>query len=259
MPAKERLTASQFKFVKAYASHREPQRAYREAFGARDWADSSVAAEASKLLALPKIALKIEQEIAELESLTGFTAAAALHAFLNIATADPRELIELRVGACRYCYGIDGAYQWDDASYLKALRDQEKLSEKDRELPDITGGFGYDPRREPNPACVPCAGNGVQRVVPKDTANLSPQALMLYGGVKQTRNGIEIIVADRMKALENAARIIGAFKDSVRLDGTIGQMVDIMQMTDPNEAAKAYQELMRRRSVNGRGSLPAPA
>lgn len=259
LEAHERLTTSQFKFAKAYAACRNANRAYREAYNPKEMSDAAISVEASRTLNLPKVALRIEQEIAELESATGFTAASALMRFLEIAMADPRELIELKVGCCRYCHGADGNYQWDMQSYQERLREIERMPDAMRAeafLPDITGGFGYDPRREPNDACVRCAGRGTQWVVPKDTGNLSPAALALYGGVKQTRNGIEIIIADRQKALENAARIIGAFKDNVRLDGTIPAMLDVIRETDPVVASQKYQELMRRTAPNGRGSQP---
>lgn len=255
----ERLTHAEYMFCKEYTQHGDKSRAYKAAFKIKDATDKSVGEMASHLLAKVKIQSRIDMERAELEAATGFTAASALMRFLEIAMADPRELIELKVGCCRYCHGADGNYQWDMQSYQEKLREIERMPDAmraDALLPDITGGFGYDPRREPNDACVRCAGRGTQWVVPKDTGNLSPAALALYGGVKQTRNGIEIIIADRQKALENAARIIGAFKDNVRLDGTIPAMLDVIRETDPVVASQKYQELMRRTAPNGRGSQP---
>lgn len=245
--AKDIITGKQDRFVQAYfASGRDANQAYRAAYDAKDMADESVRVEASKLLRDPKIALRIKEEQELLSVRTGFTPLVALKKWLDIATADPRELVELKVFACRHCFGEGGNYQWDEASFDAALR---KCSLYNEPLPDTSGGFGYTVDTAPNPSCLTCAGAGERVMHMHDTSNLSDKALLLYGGVKQTRNGIEMILADRTKALENACRIIGAFKDNVRLDGTIGQMIQAVTTTDPIEAARVYQDLMRRTSV----------
>src|SRR5689334_9064698 len=39
-----------------------------------------------------------------------------------LATADPREIAEVRRVACRYCHGIDHDYQFKDREYREARR-----------------------------------------------------------------------------------------------------------------------------------------
>lgn len=170
-----------------------------------------------------------------------------LQRWVAIATADVDELIGLRVGACRYCHGADGLYQWRQTEYIEALeRAQKQLNAglQGVELPEIRGGFGYDATREPNPECTQCDGEGVERIVARDTSKLSPSAQLLYNGVKQTRNGIEIVVADRGKALEAVTRMLGGFKDA----GVIAPQTNIQNNIFAgtlDEATRAYEKLIK--------------
>ena len=166
-----------------------------------------------------------------------------------IATADVDELIGLRVGCCRHCYGADNMYQWRTSEYLKACKDAERAIAKGAEgveLPDIQGGVGYDHTRPPRDDCDHCRGEGVQRIVARDTSKLSPQAALLYNGVKRTRNGIEVLIADRAEALDRVTRMLGGYKDEVGA-------VNIGQINVQNndfkgtlaEATEVYQKLIK--------------
>jgi len=245
------LTAKKQAFVDHYAVHRDGPAAYRHAFTVRaGTSDKSVSNAASKLLANPEIVATLDETVANAAatSPTVFTVADALAKWLEIATADPRELIGLRVGCCRHCHGEGGGYQWHEREYLAAC---DRSEAEAKPLPDIAGGFGFNHTLDPNPDCWKCRGEGLERVVPRDTSKLTPSALLLYGGVKQKRDGVEIVIADRTKALENACRIIGAYQDRVKLDGSLGAMAAIVQAMpdDPKAAARAYQELMAQVSV----------
>lgn len=200
---------------------------------------------------------EIERVLAETRNAVVFEKTQALRAWLDIATADPNELISLRIGCCRYCYGDGNAYQWREREFLeacdKAERDQAMLTARNKHLeaaavrlPDIGGGFGFNATLSPNPECPECHGEGVQRVVPQDTTNLSPDAKRLYGGVKITKDGFQIIMADRMKALENACRVAGIMTDNVKVQGQLAVMAAVAQLTttDPNEAMRQYQEMI---------------
>lgn len=246
------LTAQQQAFAEHFALTRDGPGAYRHAYNVRAGTSAkSISVQASKLLADPEIRLAVENLVnnAQAASPVTFTVAAALERWLEIAGADPDELIGLRVGCCRHCYGAGGLYQWHEHEYLAQLDEAERLQREGQEgvkLPDPAGGFGYDHTRAPNPDCWKCRGEGVERVVARDTSKLTPGARLLYGGVKQTRDGVQILIADRQKALENACRIIGAYQDRVKLDGSIGVMAAVVKMEsdDPQAAARAYQELM---------------
>lgn len=247
------LTARKETFVQHYFAHRDGPAAYRSAFEVRpETTDRSIATAASKLLALPEIVERLDElrAAADVANPVTLTVGQALERFVTIALANPDELIGLRVGCCRYCHGEGNGYQWREREYLAALDEAETMRRRDPKgeypLPDIGGGFGFRVARPPNPDCPECDGEGVERVIARDTSKLSPGAQALFGGVKKTRNGLEVIIADRMKALENATRMLGGFNDKLQLTGGVGAMIDWVRNApkDPQAAARAYQELI---------------
>lgn len=251
------LTAKQEKFAQHYAVNHDGAAAYRHAYAVNPATkQATVQRQASALLANLAIAARVEHlrnaTPGAVEAM--MTCAEAHKAWLDIATADPRELIGLRVGCCRYCHGVGHAYQWRQREYLEAVRHAEKEAKAGRpcDLPDPSGGLDFRSTRPPVEDCPECDGRGEEYVQPRDTNNLSPQALLLYGGVKRKRDGsIEIVMADRQKALEMACRVAGVFDDKVRVSGAISTMGKIVQLQtkDPQEAARMYQELMASAAV----------
>ncbi len=248
------LTPKQEAFCQAYVASLNGAQAYRSAYAVGEMTkDASVNVAASKLLADPKISQRIDVLQHQADAAAAATRDPAtsvgtltwaLDRLTGIATADPRELIGLRVGACRHCHGAGHAYHWRQREYLEALAVAER-SPVPVPLPDCSGGLDFNATRPPHPDCPECHGEGIERVVPRDTDKLSDQALLLYGGVKRKRDGsIEIVMADRTKALELAVRMLGGFTDNVRLGGTIGQLTKIItnDMT-AEEAAQAYREM----------------
>lgn len=240
-------------FAQTWAATRNHEEAYRTAYNVRpDTKQLSVLNAASQLRNEPDIAQRIEELISQATASlpVTFTVARALELWLEIATADPDELIGLRVGCCHHCWGEGHRYQWKQHEYLAALDLAEraiKAGDKMAQLPDIGDGFTFVFSRAPNPDCPVCEGEGRERVVARDTSKLSPGARALYGGVKSKRDGsLEVLIADRQKALENATRMIGGFNDRVRIDGTLQAMLGIVKLetTDPQEASRQYLRLM---------------
>lgn len=137
----------------------------------------------------------------------------------SIATANPNELVAHRIGACRYCHGVEHEFQWKTAREFDAAC--QAASEKDEagRQPTDHGGYGYDITAAPAPDCPECNGLGIGYVHAADTAALRGAAALLYDGVKQTREGIEIKLQDRAKALEQVARHLGFFNDKLTLKG----------------------------------------
>lgn len=221
--------------------------AYRQAYNAGKASAESVHVSASKLAKVPKVALRIAglraSRVVDAVDKSQFTVRKLLETYLTIAFVDPNELISMRVGACRYCWGEGGKYHWREREYLEALDAWEKDPSR-HPMPDPGGGFGYRASAAPNPECVECDGEGVARVVPMDTTQLSPGARLLYRGVKQTRNGTEILFRDQDKALEQIGRILGAYDDKLRVD-LEGKVASLRLMTnDPKEAAEAYAKMV---------------
>lgn len=262
-------------FAEHWAEYRNAVQAYRHAYS-RDCAYSTAATAGAEIFHRPAVQAEIAAVMEAQRNASAPVANVAwlLRRYIAIATADPRELIGLKIGCCRFCHGDDHAYQWREREYLEAVDKADREFAKrtkvkarggraaatadepaDVEYPDVGGGFDFNATRSPHPDCPQCHGEGIERFVPRDTDNLSEQALLLYGGVKAKREGYEIIIADRDKALEMAGRILGAFNDKLDVSGTVKQLVAVADLAkmDPQEAAKRYQDF-----IAGRLAVNAP-
>lgn len=133
--------------------------------------------------------------------------------------ADARELSSVRVFSCRYCFGVDFEYQW--------INETEFLF-KQKIRPDITddGGYGYDPEIRPHPKCSHCKGLGERAVHLADSRDYSTGAQLLYRGAKQTRNGIEVLTHDSMKAMDMVAKILGLYSNEDPTENQIRIIVE---------------------------------
>lgn len=183
---------------------------------------------ASELLARADVQEAVAKAMEERAARTGITADRVLERLWAIATADPRELIELHRSCCRYCYGADHRYQRtprEMAEDRTAHEGAELVRQSEGKPPhvfDDAGGLGWDPRRDPHPECPECFGEGVERVVPKDTRDLSPTAKLLYAGVKTTQHGLEIRTHSQTDMLVNVGKHLGLFRDKIELTGKNG-------------------------------------
>jgi hypothetical protein len=73
--------------------------------------------------------------------------------------------------------------------------------------------LGYNGTKDPNPECPECWGEGVERVIFKDTRKLNPAARALLKGVKLGKDGKEIMVHDQMKPVEMLAKHHKIYED----------------------------------------------
>lgn len=160
----------------------------------------------SELLSKPEIDSAIEEHKEMVARVATLTPEWILNQWMQIASADPRELIHTRVGCCRHCWGIDNKREWMEHEYATALN--EALTSM-LLPPAFEGGLGYSPTREPNPDCPKCKGEGISRTWLADSRKLSPQAARLLAGVKQTKDGIEIKMRDQEGALAKLADYLG--------------------------------------------------
>lgn len=186
--------------------------------------------EASRLLATDEVKQAIEAAMQERSERTDIRADDVLRRIWNIATADARELIEMRRCCCRYCYGKNHLYQRTPKEMRDALAEfsRAQLLAQAKGEPFVgefnqAGGIGYDPRKDPNPDCPECFGEGVERVFPKDSRDLSPSARMLFAGVKTTQHGLEIKTHDQSQMLIKAGEHLGLFKQRVEHSGPGGK------------------------------------
>lgn len=229
-------------FVAEYLIDRNATQAYIRA----GYSENGAGQSAFTLLKKPEIAAAIRAGLTKLQETTGITAANVLKEWWKIVNADPNELVEHQRGCCRHCYGEGHRYQYTEGEMRKRRTAHDRHKPKpgrgkadkanaevwdaDGEF-ELEGGIGFDPTRKPKPDCPECAGDGVQRIVPKDTRLLSPEARALFAGVKVTKDGYEIKVHSKDRALENIAKHLGMFVDRtamVNTDGTDVQFAPIM-------------------------------
>ena len=187
----------------------------RRAAIAAGYSPATAASQASRLLKSVKVRAEIAKVrakvIAKVEAATGVTLVRIVRELAAIALTDTRELNEFIVGCCRYCHGVDFGYQSNvaemNAAYEKWLAKPRKKAEEF----DERGGVGFDHRLAPHPKCPECAGRGVGVNVVKDTRNLSPGAAALYAGVKQTKDGLQVLMHSKDAALEKLMRHLGGY------------------------------------------------
>lgn len=215
--ARDKLTGRQEAFVQEYLIDLDATKAAIRA-GYRASAAHVTGFENLRKHAIAEAIAKAKAERAEK---TGIKAEDVLHRIATIATMDARSLTTHRIGSCRYCWGDDHGYQWTTPrAYDEALAEARlKLpkaampEQEDALLPTDAGGYGYRLNRAPCPDCPECGGLGQRYTHIADMDNLSPEAAMLYRGTKETRNGVEILMADQDKHLELLAKHLGLIKE----------------------------------------------
>jgi hypothetical protein len=156
---------------------------------------------------------------------------------------DPAELTAWAFEACRHCYGEGNGYQWRPSEYAKALAEAERDS---MPIPDLAGGFGFNATLPPVKECVECDGRGRGRANFADTGSLSPSARAAFEGVKQTKDGLEIRMADKQKAAESFGKLCGL--DVVQIKTLVEDVPDAVELralrADPDGAIRLYTALV---------------
>ncbi len=205
------LEPKQQLFVDEYIIDFNGTRAARAA----GYSENSVRSIASENLTKPNINKAIDEAIADRRKRLRIDADTVLWKWWQIANADYNELSSVRRVACGYCYG---GVSMDEG-----------------------GEPVIDPSKEPDIDCQFCKGEGSPFVYIADTSKLSPEAKMLYQGAKETKFGIEVMTADRMKALDNVARHLGMFKDTINHVSDDGSMTPVFNIVgvspDDNSAS----------------------
>lgn len=215
-------------FCERFIVHLNQTKAAEEA----GYAKSRARQAGSDLMQLPEIQARIQQLLAARAERNGIEADDVLKLVWSVATADPNELVEHRRSCCRHCYGVnhdhqrtqrerDRAYASWQASveaFAKLTPEVQLRTPKPADTFDEQGGTGWDPRRDPNPECPECFGEGKAHVFFKDTRKLSPAARSLYAGVKETKEGLEIKLHSQADARRDIMRHLGLFNDKVELE-----------------------------------------
>ena len=234
-PARQRvLTEKQQRFVDEYLVDLNATQAAIRA----GYSPHTANEQGAQLLAKLSVQHAVREARSAQQKRTAITADTVLMEIANIALADARELVEVKTGCCRCCWGEGfkfqrtvGEYNHDREQWLNKGKDPSEFEDQ--------GGIGFNPLKLPHPECPTCGGDGDARAVLKDTRTLSPRAAALYAGAKQTKDGIEIKMHSKLDALEKLAKHVGLYQK------------DNEQKTDPLAAL-----LARIASGNSNGFTP---
>lgn len=230
------LTPSREKFATLIAKGETQTDAFLAAFPqARRWAKSTVYSKASTLAAEAKVRERISELMAAAAKANEADVAMVLKEYLTRLRADPRELTEVRVSACRHCWGRGHRRQFTDGELDDARVRHEELrvaciaaGKDDPGEFDERGGGGYSRALKPNPECPTCGGDGEARVKLRDSSTYSEGAIALFGGVKETKEGIEVKLADRDHALMQVARHVNFFEQDNAVE--VGVSVNVSEL-----------------------------
>lgn len=198
------------------------------------YSQKSAGAIASRLLTREDIIGIVRAKMTRLEEKTEVTAARILTEVMGVATADVNDLVEFRRRCCRHCYGIDYGYQRTvpemSAAKRQHLRDLAACrTPQQREAVgdfDEQGGIGWDARKPPVADCTSCWGDGIGDAHFKATGDLSPAARALYAGVKQTKDGYQMLLLDKGAAFDKLFRHFGLYeKDNKQTANAMTEML----------------------------------
>lgn len=205
--APQLLTPKESRFVDEYlVDLNATQAAIRAGYSAR-----TARSIASENLTKPNIQAAIAEGRKQQQERTHVTADRVLAEAWNILTADPRELVEIKTGCCRHCFGEGHRFQ---RTVGEMNLDREVWLDKGKPPAefDEQGGIGFNPLLLPSPECPQCGGDGQSRLVVKDTRKLSPQARALYAGAKEGKYGIEVLTHDKTNILEKLFKYTGLYE-----------------------------------------------
>lgn len=247
-----KLTLKQERFIASFLRSGNASAAYRDAYDCSKMKEATIGNAAHKLLAHTEIKAKVENYRKTAAADVLMEARDVLRNWVTIVTADRRELITHRRCCCRHCWGTSHKYQWiDEPEFMSELMRTidwnagatTKNKRVEKPLPDASGGVGFKRNRKPHPECPKCNGEGYSETFVPDFSDLSPAAQLLYAGIKQTKEGIEVKMMDKDSALTNLAKALGVLKDGVVINNGPTINGDVVPV-DANEAAKFYRDFM---------------
>lgn len=226
---------------------------------AAGYTPSNAATQASENLRNPEVLALIEERKKELAAVAGVDPAWVIRKLKAIASVDHRKFSQTRVGCCRHCYGIDNLYQWSRGEFTRACNDAMM---NDTPGPELMGGLGYNKALPPLSDCPECAGEGVERVVMFDTRELDDETAIAYLGSKKSKDKNEVVIADKVKALELIGRNLGMWNDKVALTDPSGKgpaqinhahlHARLAVETDPKQLSEAELEAFLLEELNRR-------
>jgi phage terminase small subunit len=229
-------------FVREFVATGSAVRAYRLAWELPDAPLRSLWPLANYMLQRPDVIERVRVVRAESEQRALIGVVDALRHQVSIALADPREIVWTTLHACRYCWGVGGAYQWrDENEYVLALAG---AIDAQTAQPSEAGSYGYTIHREPNGACETCAGAGETRTHIADLRSIEGPAAKLIKSVKTDRFGVTTIeLHDQLKAWDQVNRMIAAYRDSLSV--TAAKPPELPANATPEQAREHYLAMIQ--------------
>lgn len=217
MSTTDTLTPQQARFVEEYlVDLNATQAAVRAGYSAK-----TASQQGARLLGNVKVQEAIAMAKAARAERVQVTQDMVLADLLAVASADPNELIQFRRGACPSCWGAEEqAEEQEGQAHGGSLKRTRKTAPRVDEI---------------DPDCEVCGGEGAGRAYIPDTRHLTGAARKLYAGVKQTKEGLQVMMRSQDKALELIGRHLAMFTDKVELSGKVG-------LADRLEAARKRAE-----------------
>lgn len=227
-------------FIQEYVICGNPGRAYRTVFGESRSKHPSRAGR--DLLSRPEVRARLRVHQDAVATMSVKSTGALIRELEEIIEADVSELVYIRVGACRYCHGVGGFYQWRDmAEYEKAVN---QAIEMRKASPECTGGFGYRFDTAPNDECVHCEGAGLPRVMMADIDTISPGARRLYKGLECNSDGSikKVLLHDQLAARVELHRIRGLHVERSLNLNLNGNLPDAKEIASSPEKVNDFLE-----------------
>lgn len=235
------LTGPQEAYAQARAAGSNKATAYRASYNCTTANFQTIATDAMRLEQLPHVAARIRELTDRAAERTALPAASVrIQELREMEAADANDIIAMKWGACRHCYGFDHGWQYiDEMEYAKAV---DMAIAMKQAHPSMDGGFGFNPTLDPHAECPRCWGVGERRPWIADTTKLTGGARKLYKGVKIKGNGdIEILLHDQVKIRDMLNRIQGIYKDGIKDPAQPVEAVkDAAAVKSPEERQRAY-------------------
>lgn len=239
------LTVQEELFCREYSTHQNATRAALSAgYGSTR---RSAEVKGCKLWARPEIKARVHELLSARADRLGVDADTILRLWSTLAGYDANEMVEYRRVCCPHCWSADHSHQMTPAEYyrekhaydkqvLSLILSNPKLQGQLPEFPPYEGEW-YDITKPPNPDCPNCRGEGVGEVFIHDTRKLSAAARRAYLGVTIGKDGLNILMASKEKAVENLAKAIGIFREKEEAKAVDGA-------ASPQELDEKYARIM---------------
>ncbi len=176
-----------------------------------------------------------------------------LQQLIDIAMADPNDLVRQRNLNCRYCHGVGHQYRWrsqdewaEACASVIEFNEGRTSKQKAKAIPSNAGGYGWRSNHPPHPDCTHCDGEGIQDTWIADTNKLTGRARKLYAGIERKANGgVKVLMRDQDAALANIGKALGMFVDTLKVTGGDVPLGVMTLPTDPQEASRVYQAMIK--------------